>query len=79
MEGAVKKAYSGKGGSMAVASDHWYTPAELRDALLKLEAMGAANPSEAAKAKVDKAMKEGAQLMGFPCPYPTEICRKAQR
>ena len=64
VEGAVKKAYSGKGGSMAVASDHWYTQAELRDALLKIEARGAVNPSEAAKAKVDKAMKEGAQLVG---------------
>jgi hypothetical protein len=64
VEGAVKKSFSGKGGNMAVASDHWYTKAELRDALLKIEAMGAANPSEAAKAKVDKAMKEGAQMMG---------------
>ena len=64
VEGAVKKAYSGKGGSMAVASDHWYTKAELRDALLMIETMGAANPSEAAKAKVDKAMKGGAQMVG---------------
>jgi hypothetical protein len=64
VDGAVKKSFSGKGGSSAVATDHWYTQAELRDALLKVETMGAANPSEAAKAKVDKAMKEGAQLVG---------------
>jgi hypothetical protein len=64
VEGALQKSYSGKGGNMAVASDHWYTQAELREALLKIESMGAANPSEAAKAKVDKMMKEGAQMMG---------------
>lgn len=62
--GAVKKSVSGKGGTTAVASDHWYTPPELRDLMLKLESMGAANPSEAAKAKVDKALKSGAQVMG---------------
>ena len=64
VEGAVKKSYSGKGGTSAVATDHWYTPAELRDALLKLETFGAANATDAQKAKVDKAMKAGAQLMG---------------
>jgi len=64
VEGAVKKAFSGKGGTTAVASDHWYTKAELRDLMLKLESMGAANPSEAVKAKVDKDLKSGAQVMG---------------
>jgi hypothetical protein len=64
VEGAVKKSFSGKGGTQAVATDHWYTKAELRDALLKIETFGAANPSEAQKAKVDKALKSGAQMMG---------------
>ncbi|HEX8704421.1 MAG TPA: hypothetical protein VF815_36655 [Myxococcaceae bacterium] len=64
VDGAVKKSFSGKGGTTAVATDHWYTKAELRDALLKIEAMGAANPSDKAKAKVDQMMKEGAQMMG---------------
>lgn len=64
VDGAIQKSFSGKGGPSAVATDHWYTQAELRDALLKLETLGAAHPSDAAKAKVDKAVKEGAQMMG---------------
>jgi hypothetical protein len=50
VEGAVKKSFSGKGGTQAVATDHWYTKAELRDALLKVETFGAASPRPASSA-----------------------------